>query len=371
MMDSPRKRARNENSATVKALKYFEPLCEKEVDGVKKKKYSCNLCTSEINGTKQHNLVAHLQKVHPENFDLIADRKKDIPVKRLEFLQNIVEMVTVNGRPFKSISDSGFKSIVQNKLNKFDAAGCSLNLSDHNLPEVKEHMSEMASRVRDKIKEEVRCRALSLLVDIGTKNRRSIFGVSVQYTINGKFRTRSIGMIELDQSNTGKYLAGVVRDQLKLFGIDLRQILTITTDNGKNVLKMIRDFYAILQDEIEQSASEDASTESLRTNTVGESNTDDIQTDDEINQVLAEMGTDEEALEEIFEESLLKRHENLLNEMSRQLVNDFGLNVLWDITGVNCSAHTLQLVVKDALLLIEKKIEILSVCAAMLLNRCV
>lgn len=83
------------------------------------------------------------------------------------------------------------------------------------------------------------------------------------------------------------------------------------------------------------------------------------------------MGTDEEALEEIFEESLLKRHENLLNEMSRQLVNDFGLNVLWDITGVNCSAHTLQLVVKDALLLIEKKIEILSVCAAMLLNRCV
>lgn len=31
------------------------------------------------------------------------------------------------------------------------------------------------------------------------------------------------------------------------------------------------------------------------------------------------------------------------------MVNDFGLNVLFDIAGVNCSAHTLQLAVKDAL----------------------
>lgn len=352
-MDSPRRRARNENCATVKSLQYYGTFYEKEIDGVKNKMYPCKLCESELNGNKQHNLVAHLQNVHPETFDLIADKKQDIKVDRLEFLQNIVEMVTVNGRPFKSISDSGFQSIIQNQLRKFDAAGCALNLSDPKLPEVKKELSEMACRVRDKIKEEVHRRALALLIDIGTKNRRSIFAISIQYTVNGRLRTRSIGMIELQQSNTGKYLAGVIRDQLTLFGIDVRQILTITTDNGKNVLKMIRDFDAIVQDEIEQNTSVNAPPET--THTQSEEDFDDIEADDEINQLLTEMDSDEGALEEIFEESLFKRHENLLNEMSRQLVTEFGLDVLWDITGVNCSAHTLQLVIKDALLAIDKK----------------
>lgn len=33
----------------------------------------------------------------------------------------------------------------------------------------------------------------------------------------------------------------------------------------------------------------------------------------------------------------------------QQLLNEIGLDVLWDISGVNCAAHTLQLALKDAL----------------------
>lgn len=164
--------------------------------------YSCKLCTANLNGTKAHNLVSHLNNIHREKFNLIADQKNDISAERLQFLQNIVEIVTVNGRPFSSIHDSGFKSIIGDKLKEFDAAGCTLNLSDRNLSEVKEKLSEMASRFRKRIKEETRGRALSLMIDIGSKNRRSIFGVSIQYMMNGKLRVRSIGMIELLKSNT-------------------------------------------------------------------------------------------------------------------------------------------------------------------------
>lgn len=65
----------------------------------------------------------------------------------------------------------------------------------------------------------------------------------------------------------------------------------------------------------------------------------------------------------LFEDTLLKQHENILSEMSQQLVNDFGLDVLWDITGVNCSAHTLQLAIKDALKLIAlKNRNVISLC---------
>lgn len=119
-----------------------------------------------------------------------------------------------------------------------------------NWPEVKNLLHKIAIAVRDKIKEEVRSRVISLQVDIVTKNRRAIFGITIQYVANGKVRVRSIGVIELLQSHTTQYLADVICARLKIYEIDLKQILTITTDNGTNFLKMVREIDAILQDAI-------------------------------------------------------------------------------------------------------------------------
>lgn len=58
--------------------------------------------------------------------------------------------------------------------------------------------------------------------------------------------------------------SGVVLDCLKEYEIDLRQILTITTDNGKNILKIVRDIDAILQNEIEEKTDNNAPSQSLR-----------------------------------------------------------------------------------------------------------
>lgn len=75
------------------------------------------------------------------------------------------------------------------------------------------------------------------MVDIGTKNKRSVLGMSVQLIINGKLVIRSIGMIELKKSHTGKYLSELIIKRLNDYHIEKRQILTITTDNGKNIKK--------------------------------------------------------------------------------------------------------------------------------------
>lgn len=83
----------------------------------------------------------------------------------MKLLISLVEMVSINGRAFQSLLDSGFLSIIQNKLNKFKAAGCSLNLSDSNLTDVKNILHEMADKIKDKIKQEVRGRPLSLLIE--------------------------------------------------------------------------------------------------------------------------------------------------------------------------------------------------------------
>lgn len=347
MLFSPRKRKRTELSMGDKSIPYFEPLDEKDANG--NWKFKCKTCGTKISGSKSYNLASHLQHVHPELYEEIGGRKQiPLHVRQLTLLQNLVEIVAVNGRPFKSLLDSGFQSLIHEDVKRLKMGGYGLNLKHPNLPQVKQKLHEMAVKVRDKIKNEVSGRALSLLVDIVTKQKRSIFGVSIQFIKAGKVRVRSIGMIELEESHTGIYLANVICDRLKWYGIDLKQILTVTTDNGANVLKMVRDMDEILQDATpngNDAQSRSQSSEQLETDLT------ETQTDDLISELLSDLEetTDEQRLEMIFDEALLKGHESLLSEMSKQIGDQIDLNIIWDITGVNCSAHTLQLGIKDAL----------------------
>lgn len=348
-MNSPQK-----ENTTAKSMKFFKSMGVKTIDGKEKQFYECNICGGHINGQNRGNLSSHLQHKHKEvykTFNVV--QKESIFFKRLKLLISLVEMISVNGRAFRSLLDSGFQAIIQSKLNKFKAAGCAINMND-NLTEVKDLMHEMANKVRMKIKEEVNGRILSLLIDIGTKNRRSIFGVSIQYRVNGILKVRSIGMIELCKSHTASFLADLIVKRLKVYDINLKQIITITTDNGANVLKMVRDVEAILKSAI------NADTCQLKpeaTQSFNRSDNDDELTDEAIADLLAETEeeADDAALDELYDDILLTDHENLLSLVRTELNSEFGLNVLWDITGVNCAAHTLQLAVKSALKKTQQK----------------
>lgn len=187
---------------------------------------------------------------------------------------------------------------------------------------------------------------LAYLVDIVTRQRRSICGFSVQYILNGELKIRSIGMVELLESHTGKYIANVIIARLKEFGIELRQIITITTDNGSNVLKMVRDINNHLQSEINHARQ-------LHFNDQIDSNEHEIANEDTdalIEQLLSNEQeiTDDEAYERLFEEvDFNQDHTTLLNAMTAEIA--LAEPEIWDITGINCAVHTLQLAVKDAL----------------------
>lgn len=364
-----RKRTPNENTVSERAKKYFESLGEKNINGKMKVFYECKMCCTKLNGDKLHNLAAHIYSSHPEFSQEINGEKKQSPeIVRIKLLNNLVEIVALNGRPFKSLSDSGLQEILQDKLNALKAAGIGICLSDPDFPEVKKHLHEMATRVRKKIKEEVSGRALFLMVDIVKKNQRAIFGVSIQYIIDANLKVRSIGMIELEQSNTAKYLADVICERLKMYEIDLKQIFTITTDNGKNVLKMVRDIDTILQERTTNGTADKTQNIPEPVGQNGQSSANeqdsDVIIDDEIELLLQETDdeNDDEVLESLFDEAFFQRNETLLTEMSNQIINDF-IEVIWDITGVNCSAHTLQLSIKDALKkILQKHQNVIKLC---------
>lgn len=158
--------------------------------------------------------------MHKSIYQEIISEKEPLLVTRLKVLQNCTEAVSVNGRPFKWIMDTGYRKQFQKTLDELAAAKLALNLSVP-LKVVKEHLSKTANKVRQIIKEEVKDRPLSLLVDLVTKHKRPILGLSVQYIFNGSLNVRSIGFIELLDRHTGLYLSEVIIKRLGELGIKL------------------------------------------------------------------------------------------------------------------------------------------------------
>lgn len=161
-------------------------------------------------------------------------------------------------------------------------------------------------------------------------------------------------MIELQEAHTGEYLAGVIFARLKIYGINLKQILTITTDNGPNILKMVRDVDQILQETI---SSENNIAHVMNSRTMPTTSTDDQLTDEAIAEILAESEqiSDDQALDILFDEFENNSNEILLSTIANEMEGFHEAEIIWDITGMNCAAHTLQLAIKDALDNIDQK----------------
>lgn len=337
-MQSPTKKRKV--NRTEKSLEYFTFSHEKN----SKHFYICKICHHKFNGTKQSNLSIHLQNKHPEV--LINDNS--IEYKRKKLLLDCVELVSVNGRAFRCLNDSAILNMNESVLIELKSEGIELNLRDPHLYEVKSEMKSIYEKIQQKISNEVTGRMLSLMVDIVTKRDRSIFGTSLQYMIDDSVKIRSIGMIELEKSHTGLHLAGLVIGRLNLLGINLEQIHTVTTDNGANVLKMIRDMESHLQTATNQPPTPSKNRPSTVRN--------DLETNQEIEQILvADVDiTEDEAYARIFgnvddEISDQPSNETLLDSIKSSLANVYGLSVQWDVTGVNCAEHTFQLAINDSI----------------------
>ncbi|XP_031639509.1 uncharacterized protein LOC116351526 [Contarinia nasturtii] len=324
------------------------PEDKKDEKGTTKTLYQCHICSKKINGTKDCNLVSHIRSVHPENYVEIVEKFKDpLEVKRLKILQNAVELVTVNGRPFSAIQDSGYIANIENKLNKLKANGLDLDLSHNKLYEVKNHLKLTADNARNKVREEVQDKLVSSTIDITTLNSRSFLDISVRFIANGKLIIRSISMIELHESHTGIYLANIFANEMESYGISLRSVVAISRDHGSNVIKMVRDLNCLA----DRKQVENRTIDSIDMETVANSN-EELDVDGKISELLAENITDDEALDMLFQENetnmALNSYNNILNDVSQHLLTH-GVESNVNIAGIDCVAHKVQLITKDGL----------------------
>lgn len=322
---------------------YFDTPYTTVTNGLEKIMYKCRLCERHIIGTKKYNLGSHLESVHRDiYYSKIRPMKKEpLPVKRLHILLNAVEIVTVNGRPFNLLLDSGYQATIRNKLQKLRDAGMGIDFSNSKFPEVKKCLTDVAEKVRELIRKEVKNQTVSVLVDIATKNRRSIFGVAIQFIDAGELKIRTLGLFELTTNHTGLFLASELYEHLKSYGIEKRQLFTISRDNGANVVKMVNDFNAI-------DDSHATNIEEHRRNTCMASRSlftdfdgiDETNVDSEIEKMLANVVTSEEALDILFYQEEIESNATLLESTSSEFI---GNEEIADVTGISCACHDAQL----------------------------
>lgn len=206
--------------------------------------YTCNICNKVRCGKQPSNLTSHLKTMHLNVYESeikpehIHDELK-MKIKRLKLVQNCVEITTINKLPFSTLLKSGFQKTVEKKLKKLEAAGEGVNLHRKYLTPIKNHVHETAVKIREKIKNDVKDLFFSMSADVVTKNNRSILGIYVQYISNGELTVRCIGMKELNQRHTGKYLCKVIQNCIEYYGVQMNQVISTTTDNASNMKTMI------------------------------------------------------------------------------------------------------------------------------------
>lgn len=122
---------------------YRNPVCEFFKYFADKDKSECSICNKLLTGKHAANLERHVARHHPKEYAVLQEKKKNCTNKRCsdnsetitlkkqmlldtftnpkilridmterKLLDSCVELVTVNGRPFPILSDSGFRKII-------------------------------------------------------------------------------------------------------------------------------------------------------------------------------------------------------------------------------------------------------------------
>lgn len=322
----------DDESDTLDCRTYFRSYKENE------KYYSeClveNCHKRRLAGKQKFNLERHLSTVHNMKF---VHHVPELPRKEITLKLQMdpalvykayVENLAIDGRPLVSANDGGMRKLVNPILQAFEKAKVHLDLS---VTTVKAYMVKYTSALKSEIKQEVKNNIVHMKLDLARRHRRSVLGINVQFMKDDEIVVRTLAMMRTNSSHTGEYICELLMQTLDEYDIKYSQVHTITTDNGKNVLKSVRLFGAM------------ENAESFQSDDLG---SDDLCLDDFFN----ELSTDEEANENIDESSGGNNEENI-DQLETNL--NSAVSILQAKTqilnGLRCAAHTLQLVINVAL----------------------
>ncbi|KAF0702319.1 Zinc finger BED domain-containing protein 4, partial [Aphis craccivora] len=280
-------------------------------------------------------------EAHEKLFQLTPDIKVKIDMNTI--INACVELVTVNGRPYSMLNDTGFRKIIDPVLKGINKKVCI------NSNSIKKYVYEESISIKNEINIEVQSKAklVSLKLDAVTWLNRSFLGINIQYIIDDYIELKTLALIELTESHTGVYLKDTILNVLRMYQIEPDQVYTITSDNGANMLKAVN----LIEKEILELQQQDS--ENIVNIVELDSSDNDSINSSEIDYTNSVVNLDEKQIIDLLEENPdsnvtdkdYEKTENILTDI--QSFQSFGDSSIF--TGIRCVAHTLQLAVIDSL----------------------
>lgn len=257
--------------------------------------------------------------------------------------ESAVSLVSDSLRPFKAIDDPGYQVYVQACMEQFpeDERRAISSYTTRQKVETK------ARQVRADLTNELSNRIISLKVDAATRGTRSFLGINAQYIEEGKIILRNLANREMHVRHTASNICDVVREVLREYNIPLKNVYSITSDNGTNIIlagQLLNDYMEEMDEEfpVEETIDDPITIDETEVTDT----TDSDETSDNDN------GTADDGIfglnesEDVFGVDLQAVQCEELDSV--QLVEGQGADRL-ELAVVRCAAHTLQLGVGDAL----------------------
>lgn len=277
----------------------------------------CKICGAAFQGTYVTNLKRHIIKKHLELYveeresiekrdeEKSCEEKKTFSVKfSIEEVTNAcIEFVTNDFQPFSLFDSHAFRVLTEQIFK-------GLHMSPISSTNIMNYVTEKYLYMKSEIKKLIKGRMISLKMDIATRHERSLLGINIQLINNNKIFVYTLSMKQLKRRHTAENLKNEIETVLQEFDIKKNQIYSITTDNGRNILKAVE----LISDE------------------------NDVEVDEE--------------RERFSNESYDNNNEQCVDDVIQNFCNEYQ-----NIISVKCAAHTLQLAVKDYLA--ENKIELI------------
>ncbi|XP_068239893.1 uncharacterized protein [Palaemon carinicauda] len=213
---------------------HSKPLCDhlKRQHAEEYKKLLDNAKNNASRKWERENISNYIVSAITE--DSCAKRKKteviEYAMSKQEMQGLVVEAVTVNGLPLSVFEKTAMSKLISPIANKL---GVSLSQRG-----VRSLTLEATEKKRLELRTEFDKRLVCVKLDLCTRRGRPFLGVNVQSDINGKLKVVTASVKEMTQRATAEEIKSVLLACLNKIGIQEKQIYSLTTNNGANVIKV-------------------------------------------------------------------------------------------------------------------------------------
>lgn len=203
--------------------------------------------------------------------------------------------------------------------------------------ELKAYIEHVGNEVKEIIMKNLENRFVAIMLDIASKNNRSVIGIYVQYIHEGCVKIQSLGIIVLEAAHTAEYITEVVNDCLASYNIPKDRLIAITTDNASSMLAMIKIFDKSAQNSIHESSDDENEMDVSIPNF-----NEDLRLSETQMETIMQSIVQMEALNRVIDDD--DTYEELFEEVIGQISENTTL-----VTTIRCGAHSIQLVVRDGM----------------------